>query len=61
MVSTVPSDRLQQVEILKEAKKFEEVVAQYKAILAETSSSDEVLKEQEYALVQLGQLYRELG
>ncbi|KAI8883191.1 PCI-domain-containing protein [Backusella circina FSU 941] len=61
MVSTVPSDRLQQVELLKEATKFEEAIAQYKAILAETSTSDEVLKEQEYALVHLGELYRELG
>ncbi|KAI8079153.1 PCI domain-containing protein [Thamnidium elegans] len=55
-----PSNRLQQADDLKLAKKFEETVSCYKAILAEEGSSEELLKEKEYALSQLGQLYRDL-
>lgn len=55
-----PSNRLQKADDLKEVKKFEEAVLAYKAILAEPSEGEEVLREQEYALSQLGQLYRDL-
>ncbi|KAI8875897.1 PCI-domain-containing protein, partial [Backusella circina FSU 941] len=55
------SNRIQHVELLKKAKKFEEAITQYKAILAEPSTTDQVLKEQESALVQLGELYRDLN
>lgn len=57
---SAPTKRLQQADDLKEAKKFEEAVVSYKSIMAEESSSEETLKEQEYALSQLAQLYRDL-
>lgn len=55
-----PSNRLQKADDLKEVKKFEEAIVSYKAILAEPSTGEETLREQEYALSQLGQLYRDL-
>jgi 26S proteasome regulatory subunit N6 len=55
-----PSKRIQDIDLLKQAKQFEKAIAQYKAILAEPSTTDDVLKEQENALVHLGELYRDL-
>lgn len=55
-----PTQRLQQADELKEAKKLEEAITSYKSIMADTSKTEEILKEQEYALSQLGQLYRDL-
>ncbi|GAA5796056.1 PCI domain-containing protein [Helicostylum pulchrum] len=55
-----PSSRLQQADDLKLAKKFEETISSYKAILAEEGTSEDLLREKEYALSQLGQLYRDL-
>lgn len=64
MVSTTtkiaPSERLQQADLSKEAKKFEEAILTYKNILAQPSTDEETIKEQEYALFQLGEVYREL-
>ncbi|KAG0747883.1 hypothetical protein G6F57_004971 [Rhizopus arrhizus] len=64
MVSTTakiaPSERLQQADFSKEAKKFEEAILTYKNILAQPSTDEETIKEQEYALFQLGEVYREL-
>ncbi|KAI7891645.1 PCI domain-containing protein [Mucor mucedo] len=57
---TAPSNRLQQADDLKEAKKVEQAISTYRAILAEPASTEELLKEQEYALSKLGQLYRDL-
>ncbi|GAA5810224.1 hypothetical protein MFLAVUS_003643 [Mucor flavus] len=55
-----PTSRLQQADDLKLAKKFEETISSYKAILAEEGTSEDLLREKEYALSQLGQLYRDL-
>ncbi|KAI8647076.1 PCI domain-containing protein [Parasitella parasitica] len=55
-----PTNRLQHADDLKEAKRFEEAVVSYKAIMAEDSTNEEISKEQEYALSQLAQLYRDL-
>jgi 26S proteasome regulatory subunit N6 len=55
-----PSKRIQDIELLTQAKQFEKAISQYKAILSESSTTDDVLKEQENALVHLGELYREL-
>lgn len=64
MVSTTATSstpRLQQADELKQAKSFEQAISSYKSILAENAkNNDQVLKEQEYALVQLGQIYRDL-
>lgn len=57
---TAPSNRLQQADDLKEAKKVEQAISTYRAILSEPASTEELLKEQEYALSKLGQLYRDL-
>ncbi|KAI8149472.1 PCI domain-containing protein [Fennellomyces sp. T-0311] len=56
-----PTQRLVQAEELKNAKQIEQAIALYHSVLSEQSSSDELLKEQEYALIHLGQLYRDLG
>ncbi|KAL9538898.1 26S proteasome non-ATPase regulatory subunit 11 [Mucor bainieri] len=55
-----PTSRLQQADDFKEAKKFEDAARSYKAIMADQSTSEETLREQEYALSQLAQLYRDL-
>lgn len=55
-----PSNRLQQADELKQAKKFEETISAYQAILAEQGDSEELSREKEYALSHLGQLYRDL-
>ncbi|KAI8981667.1 PCI domain-containing protein [Mycotypha africana] len=57
---SAPTARLEQIDALKESKKLEEAVNSYKAILNENSTSDEVSREKEYALGQLGQVYRDL-
>jgi 26S proteasome regulatory subunit N6 len=59
-IKPASTNRLQQADELKEAKKLEEAISSYKNILADTSKTEETLKEQEYALSQLGQLYRDL-
>jgi 26S proteasome regulatory subunit N6 len=59
-IKPAPSNRLQQADELKEARKLEEAITFYKHILADASKTEETLKEQEYALSQLGQLYRDL-
>ncbi|KAI9492258.1 PCI domain-containing protein [Zychaea mexicana] len=56
-----PTERLRQAEELKNAKQIEQAIALYNSVLSEQSANEEVLKEQEYALVHLGQLYRDLG
>ncbi|KAI9363276.1 PCI domain-containing protein [Pilaira anomala] len=55
-----PSNRLQQADELKQAKKFEETISAYQAILSEQGDSEELSREKEYALSHLGQLYRDL-
>lgn len=66
MVSTTsttkftPSQKLQQADLSKEAKRFEEAIETYRAILAQPSNNEEIIREQEYALSQLGQVYRDL-
>lgn len=55
-----PTDRLKQADELKEAKQVEQAISSFQTILAETSNNEQVLKEQEYALGQLGQIYRDL-
>lgn len=55
-----PTDRLQKADDLKEVKKFDEAIKSYQDILNETSTGEETLREQEYALSHLGQLYRDL-
>ncbi|KAI7901165.1 PCI domain-containing protein [Cokeromyces recurvatus] len=57
---SAPSNRLHEADLLKEAKKFEEAISFYKSILTETASDEETLREQEHAVTQLGQLYRDL-
>lgn len=59
-IKPAPSNRLQQADDLKEAKKVEQAITSYRTILSEPASTEELLKEQEYALSQLGQLYRDL-
>lgn len=59
-IKNAPSERLQQADFSKEAKKFEEAISTYKNILAQPSTNEETTKEQEYALSQLGEVYREL-
>ncbi|KAI9475660.1 MAG: PCI domain-containing protein [Benjaminiella poitrasii] len=54
------SMRLQEADVLKEAKKFEEAIRFYKEILTEKSNDEETLREQEQAVTQLGQIYRDL-
>lgn len=55
------TSRLQQADALKEAKNVEQAISSYQAILAEKAdNNDQVLREQEYALVQLGQIYKDL-
>ncbi|CDH52208.1 pci-domain-containing protein [Lichtheimia corymbifera JMRC:FSU:9682] len=64
MVATThepPSERLRQAEELKNAKQIEQAIALYNGVLAEPSENDQIIKEQEYAIVHLGQLYRDLG
>lgn len=66
MVSTTsttkfaPSQKLQQADLSKEAKRFEEAIETYRDILAQPSNNEEIIREQEYALSQLGQVYRDL-
>lgn len=55
-----PTTRLQQADDLKEVKKVDGAIAAYKSILAENTNTEEALREKEYALSQLGQLYRDL-
>jgi 26S proteasome regulatory subunit N6 len=55
-----PSARLQQADDLKEVKKVEEAVSAYKTILSEDATTEQASREKEYALSQLGQLYRDL-
>ncbi|KAI9280467.1 hypothetical protein BY458DRAFT_470076 [Sporodiniella umbellata] len=57
---SAPSQKLQQADLSKDAKRFEEAISTYKNILAQPSSNEETTKEQEYALSQLGEVYREL-
>lgn len=56
-----PTERLRQAEELKNAKQIEQAIALYSGVLAEPSDNDQIIKEQEYAIVHLGQLYRDLG
>lgn len=59
--TTTSTPRLQQADELKEAKSFEQAINSYKSILSENANNnDQVSREQEYALVQLGQIYRDL-
>ncbi|KAI9256611.1 PCI domain-containing protein [Phascolomyces articulosus] len=56
-----PTERLRQAEELKNAKQIEQAIALYNSVLSEQAANEEVLKEQEFALIHLGQLYRDLG
>ena len=56
-----PTGRLQHAEELKNAKQIEQAIALYNSVLSEKAANEEVLKEQEFALIHLGQLYRDLG
>ncbi|OBZ90329.1 putative 26S proteasome regulatory subunit rpn6 [Choanephora cucurbitarum] len=60
IAKSAPSNRLEQADELKQAKNFEKAISSYQTILAEKSTSEDTLREQEYALTQLGQLYRDL-
>ncbi|KAG1053857.1 hypothetical protein G6F46_007476 [Rhizopus delemar] len=60
ITKTAPSERLQQADLSKKAKKFEEAIVTYRNILAQPSNDEETIKEQEYALSQLGEVYRDL-
>ncbi|KAG0743689.1 hypothetical protein G6F57_010059 [Rhizopus arrhizus] len=60
ITKAAPSERLQQADLSKKAKKFEEAIVTYRNILAQPSNDEETIKEQEYALSQLGEVYRDL-
>ncbi|KAI9315562.1 hypothetical protein BX666DRAFT_2028460 [Dichotomocladium elegans] len=56
-----PSERLRQAQELKTAKKLEQAIAAYVAVLHEPSTNEQIIKEQEFAIIHLGELYRDLG
>lgn len=67
MVSTLhstepPSASLKHAEELKSARETEKAIALYKDILSKPhANNDDIQREQEFALVQLGELYKDLG
>ncbi|KAI8335396.1 PCI domain-containing protein [Chlamydoabsidia padenii] len=60
LINTKHSERIQQASALKDAKSTEQAIQAYQSILNETSTNEEVLREQEVALIHLGEIYREL-
>ncbi|KAI8390922.1 PCI domain-containing protein [Radiomyces spectabilis] len=66
MISTIPSsssawtERLKHAEELKKSKQYDQALNAYKAILAQQTQGEEELREQELAIIHLGELYRDL-
>lgn len=56
-----PTHRLKQAEELKQAKQLEQAINLYKSVLSEQSTNEDTLKEQEFAIIRLGELYKDLG
>lgn len=56
-----PTDRLKQAEELEKAKQLEHAINLYKSVLSEQSTNEDILREQEFALIRLGELYKDLG
>ncbi|KAI9033772.1 PCI domain-containing protein [Phycomyces nitens] len=54
------SDRLRKAEELSKGNHLDQAIALYKAILAEKAETEDVLREQELALIRLGEVYRDL-
>lgn len=54
------TERINQAVALKEAENIEQAILAYKTILNEKSTADDVLREQEIALVHLGEIYQKL-
>ncbi|KAL0090689.1 PCI domain-containing protein [Phycomyces blakesleeanus] len=61
VTATAPtSDRLRQAEELSKGNNLDQSIALYKSILAEKVNTEDVLREQEVALIRLGEVYRDL-
>ncbi|KAG0165659.1 26S proteasome regulatory subunit rpn6 [Apophysomyces sp. BC1034] len=58
--SNLPTQRLKEAHKLKQSGNHEQAQALYHGILAEKAQAEDVLREQELALVHLGELYRDL-
>jgi 26S proteasome regulatory subunit N6 len=57
---TTNTDRIQHASALKDAKNTEQAILAYQSVLNEPTTNDQVLREQEVALIHLGEIYREL-
>lgn len=55
-----PTECVRQADELRNANQVEQAIATYNSLLSENSQREEALREKEYALVRLGEIYRDL-